>query len=373
MSSAPAYAGNLRFSTFHGRDGLGELRDAWRTLEMAAPALHVYQTYDWYECMLNHLARDGEAYIFVLATQRDSVIAIFPFRLEVETQLGLNYRVLDLPTHPHVLLRSAALHPRACRTDIFRKLISYLQRLSRPGWDVLRIHRVPADSPMDNLCRTIDSPLRVSWSSGSVSVIGCGDKGTDNLSHLSARFRRNLRRLGKRASAQGPTKLVACRGPETLQRGLRLFLEVEHDSWKSASRSSVASDENLVNYYTSLSQAKGDTYECQINLLQVGDETIAAQFGIRSHDTFFVLKIGHRQAFAGVGPGNLLLSEAVHYFSDDPHIALVNLTTAPPWTEKWKSHSISLMTHCIFRRSLTGMAICMATRIKARIGRNGDA
>jgi CelD/BcsL family acetyltransferase involved in cellulose biosynthesis len=365
----PGHArGDLHFRIFRGRSGLAVLRDAWLTLEATPPDLHFYQSYNWYECLLTYLADDHDQYLFVMAARQDTVAAIFPFKLETERQFGAAYRVLDLPIHPHVTLRGAALHPGDCDRHLFDALIGYLERLDSPDWDVLRIHRVPADSPIDNLCRTSRSPLRVSWPSGSISAIACEDQ-EGGLAHVSARFRRNLRRLRKRSSGHGPAKLITCRGADALQQGLALFLEVEHDSWKSVCRSSVASEETLVNFYTSLSQARGETYECQINLLQIGNETIAVQFGIRSRDTFFVLKIGHRQAFARIGPGNMLMSEAIRHFAADPDIRFVNLTTAPPWADKWKSHSIPLTTHCIFRRSWAGITICVATRIKGLIDR----
>ena len=342
----------LAFRTHIGRNGFIELREPWQRLESEA-RLEFYQTYDWYRCLLDHLAADVEEYLFVSASRGSSVLAIFPFQRKTETRLGFNYRLLELPSDPHVLIRDIAVHPDVANTDILAALISYLEKKA-PAWDALRIGKIQANSSLDRLCAALEGPSRHTANAGSTYAIDCPSSAEDNMAHLSGHFRRNLRRLRKRAEGMGETKFVQCIEEGQVQQGLPLFFEVEHDSWKSEEGFSIASHQGLMDFYTALSQLRGPTHHCQINLLQVGRDTVAVQFGFRSHDTFHMLKIGYRQAFSDTAPGNLLLNDTIDHFTKVPDVKLISLVTSPEWAEKWKSREIPLVSHLIYRRSVRG-------------------
>ena len=353
----------LSFRTHIGRKGFMELREPWQRLGSEA-RLEFYQTYDWYRCLLDHLAVDVEGYLFVSASRGSSVLAIFPFQRKTETRLGFNYRLLELPSDPHVLIRDIPVHPDVADTDILASLISYLEKSGQPAWDALRIGKIQANSSLDRLCTAVEGPLRHTASAGSTYVIDCPSAADDNMAHLSGHFRRNLRRLRKRAEGMGETKFVQCIEERQVQQSLPLFFEVEHDSWKSEEGFSIASHQRLMDFYSALSQSRGPTHHCQINLLQVGRDTVAVQFGFRSHETFYMLKIGYRQAFSDIAPGNLLLNDTIDHFTKVPDVNLISLVTSPEWAEKWKSREIPLVTHLIYRRSVRG-AVAIAG-IRAR-------
>jgi len=230
----------------------------------------------------------------------------------------------------------------------------------------VRFHKISATSELNRLVGQRSGPLYSSEQRGSSYVIRCNKASADeNMAHVSSRFRRNMRRLRKRAEGIGPVTFEACRGAQASSEGLPLFLDVEHDSWKSASGSSIASEERLVRFYEAVSRMEGSGRECQVNLLKIGGETAAAQFGIRSGRTYYMLKIGYRDSYSEIGPGNLLLSDTIEYFTRDPGIDTINLVTAPPWAEKWKSHEVPLASHFIYRNSLRGFVASGAMKMKS--------
>ncbi|MEX2122927.1 MAG: GNAT family N-acetyltransferase [Woeseia sp.] len=355
---------DLAFRTYAGRKGFMDLREPWQRLESEAQ-LEFYQTYDWYKCLLDHLATDADEYIFVSASLGTLVVGIFPFQRKTETRLGCNYRLLELPNHPHVIIRDIPLHPDVVDTDILILLVAYLKTLTRPGWDALRIAKIQLGSALDRLCRTVKGTFHHTAPAGSNYVIDCAGSFDDNLAHVSSRFRRNLRRLRKRAEAMGKTRFIQCIEEDALDEAIKVFFAVEHDSWKSESGFSIASHQNLMNFYRAVSRVKGQAHHCQMNLMQVGEDTVSAQFGIRSRATFYMLKIGYRQAYSDIGPGNLLLNHTIEHFSNDADIDLVSLVTSPEWAEKWKSREIPLVSHFIYRPSLKGTVAGVAGRVKS--------
>jgi CelD/BcsL family acetyltransferase involved in cellulose biosynthesis len=362
----------LAFSTHVGRDGLESLRGSWRSIE-AETSLAFYQCFAWYECLLDHLAGPGEEYLFILASRGGVPVAVFPFQRTEEKRLALTYRYLQVPHHPHAIIRDVALRADVSREYLYTALVGYLRKARGLDWDALRIGKVPADSLLNELCNSSKRPLLRSEQIGSAYVIGCAGTAEENLDHLSSRFRRNLRRLRKRAETFGPTRLKVCRGEDTLEEAMRLFFEIEHDSWKSDSGSSIVSNPRLVAYYEAVTRAMHGAHECQINLLEIGGEAVAAQFGIHSGSTFYMLKIGYRQRYSDIGPGNLLLEDVIEYFSGEAGIESINLVTAPPWGEKWKSGEIPLLTHLDYRPSPSGLLAFAGTRLANRHSRQPGA
>jgi hypothetical protein len=132
------------------------------------------------------------------------------------------------------------------------------------------------------------------------------------------------------------------------------FIEVEDDSWKGTLKSSIASSDVLKNFYTSVARRFDGEIACRINLLRLGDETIAAQFGIISAEVYFMLKIGYRQQYSALGPGNLLLAAALKQYARDPSVKKVNLVTCPTWADKWQTHASLICARKVMRPSIKG-------------------
>lgn len=310
------------------------------------------------------LLRDADELLLVVAESDEGLIGVFPLQLERRARFGVAVRRLQFPAHAHAVTCDFLVHPSLYGMQVFSQLIEYLHKSADVRWDIMQLARSPLGSCSDRLATEDEIYLGRSVVSGSISEIECGAQGRDPLSHLSGRFCRNLARLERRAARQGELALQSYTIDTDIEEGLRLFVDIENDGWKGEAGSSIASAANLQEFYRSLALGFAGKSRCCINILRIGGEPVAANFGIISNGTYFILKIGFRQRYATLGPGNLLLVATLRHFSEDLHVHIVNLVTSPEWAEKWKTNAKPVRTHTVFRNSLKGRLLYVMMHTK---------
>lgn len=353
---------DVTFRLLRGHDGLTTLKSSWESLQALNDSACFFQTYEWYSCIAESLLADIDDFLLVIATLNNEVVGIFPLQLANRVYRGVDVVQLQFPTHSHAVLRDFLVHPSLRDVGFFPQLISYLRRTADFSWDIMRLEKMPSGSCAERLAA--QEPLRavISAPHGSMSEIRCSDRENATLNHLSGRFRRNICRMERKAEKQGALTFVPCADKSCLEEAFRLFMDIENDSWKGDAGSSIASDIALQRFYELLVDRDSGDMKIQINLLRIGSETVAAQFGVVSDSTYYVLKIGYRQDYSSLGPGNLILAQTVRHFSLDPQVRAINLVTSPEWARKWKSHSAGFYKLTAFGNTIKGKAICIAYR-----------
>jgi CelD/BcsL family acetyltransferase involved in cellulose biosynthesis len=339
-----------------------KLKTGWRRLQSQENQVRFYQTYEWFECVADHLITDEKELIFVVAESHGEIVGVFPLQVVERVRSALPIRALQLPQHPHIPLCDFIVDSSLHRAELFAEFLRWLNNKSGLRWDVLQMERSPIGSCADTLISESSPAMSISHVSGSIAEIGCADG--DGLSHLSGRFARNLARLERRARRLGELSFVSCSGSVRMTDALDQFIEVEDDSWKGTLKSSIASSDVLKNFYTSVARRFDGEIACRINLLRLGDETIAAQFGIISAEVYFMLKIGYRQQYSALGPGNLLLAAALKQYARDPSVKKVNLVTCPTWADKWQTHASLICARKVMRPSIKGALLYATLRTR---------
>lgn len=345
---------NVTFRILRGLEGLAELKSGWLRLQGLDNRTRYYQTYEWYACIAESLLEYD--LLFVAAEADDSLVGVFPLHIGKRVRFGFSLNYLQLPTHSHARLGDFLVDPALYDSGLYSRLIRFLRNTRELRWDFIQLDDTPLGSCADRLAMEDSILFGSSEVSGSISEIACSGGEGESLSHLSSRFKRNVLRLERRACRLGEVSFEVFQNEENLEEGLALFLDIEHDGWKGEAGSSIASDAALRKFYSSLVKHFGASNNCRINVLRVGLEAVAAHFGIIVDETFFMLKIGYREAFSKLGPGNILLAHVLRHFSNDPLVNTVNFVTSPAWAEKWKSQSLPVCTHTIFRTSFRGLS-----------------
>jgi len=348
---------HLTFKAMRGLAGLAALKSGWQRLQALDSSTKYYQSYEWYACMAESLLADDDELLFIAVESENRLLGICPLQTARRVHCGLPITCLQFPVHSHAVLRDFLVHPSLYGVGLFSQLVEFLNKRAGITWDLLQLEGSPLGSCSDRLATERKISLGRSAISGSIAEIHCGATGESPLSHLSGHFRRNLARIERRAARLGDLSFVPYTKDENMQEGLRLFVEIENDNWKGDVGSSIASAAELRRFYSSISQQFTGDSRCQINLLRIGSESVAAQFGIVSNGTYFILKIGYRKRHAELGPGNLLLASTIRHFSEGREVHTVNLVTSPEWAEKWKTHAIPVCTHTVVRKSAKGLLL----------------
>ncbi|WP_405230062.1 GNAT family N-acetyltransferase [Lentisalinibacter sediminis] len=208
-------------------------------------------------------------------------------------------------------------------------------------------------------------PFRCVASSRS-AVLCCSGTYDESIDHLSGRFRRNISRLERRASRRGKITCEFIRERSALQHAIQEFIEVEDDGWKGEEGTSIASESRLTRFYTRLVENSSDADQWQVNFLRIGQQALASHFGVVSGDTYYILKIGYRERFADLGPGNLLLKHLIDRLCRDKRVRQICFVTDPDWAAKWKSDSLPLYSYVAYARSLRGSLMGLRKAIRDR-------
>jgi hypothetical protein len=360
---------NIRFRIVSGTDGLLACRDTWQALERSQDA-HFFQTWGWYACILKNLvAAEGRVWL-VLAECAERLVAVFPLQIVGRSKKGVRFQYLTLPNHSHVALRDFLVDRHYCDVDLLNGLLEFLATRQTSKFDLLQLDNISDSGAAAALIRE----------SGHLGVrlleidphreIDCRQPCAAELGHLTRKFSRNLRRLERRARDQGELRFEVYAAREIDDNIVDVFLDVEDDNWKGAIGSSIRREESLQQFYRDLVD-KDRGLDCRIHMLYLGNNAIAGQFGIVSRRTCYLLKIGYRANFSDLGPGNLVMAEAIRHMALEPGIERINLLTSAPWSDKWATGASRLWSAMVFRSSVKGKISGLAIDIRDQFLRTG--
>jgi CelD/BcsL family acetyltransferase involved in cellulose biosynthesis len=346
-------AGSLKFKVYKGRDGLAEFRKKWQALEQSNPDVAFYKRSAWYGCYLQALAIDEQSVFFYTVYNGGELTAVFPLRLVDRQFKKINLRVLQFPSHSHMALSACLIknHDEAC--SIIKQLIQYINHHTDLKFDLLYLSNVLDHSSLGGALKANTLLRHFSDHTAQSFTIECKQTYDETVAHINSKFRRNVSRFERKAEKEGELSFEIFPG----EHGLRLdeFIDIEHDSWKGKSGSAIKCHPHLIEFYKCL--AKEFTYPACffVGLLKLNGEAMAGQIGIRTGNTLNLLKIGYRDHYSKLGPGNIMLSHTIKYCVQDKDIKVLNIVTGPEWAEKWKSHVSPVYNHFIYNTTPIGM------------------
>lgn len=330
---------------------------------------HFYQSLPWYRSYLETLEADEQSVSFYVFYRQQSPMAIFPLRHGHLQLNGITLRCLELPRHPHMYLRDFVCDASEASAGLLFPLVSYLRRQTETPWDLIYMSHVPEVSAISLAMRLKVYPLGISKSMGRSSYIPCGGSYDAVTQNMSGTFRRNLRRLARRAEQAGPLELQVCRTPEELRRAFPAFLEVEASGWKGdvGAGSAIACRLDLVEFYRNMMEYFSAMGACVINLLAQNGTCIAGQFCVQMDGTLNILKIGYHEAYSEIAPGNLLMNRVLEASCSSGTIKAVSFVTDPVWCRPWRPSSIELFNHYLFNRTWRGVLAWLMAAGKSHV------
>lgn len=360
----------LDFLVYRGREGLAALEPAWERIAARLDSRKFCHLHVWYRHFLASLAEEPEGIRFLLLRRHGVDVAIFPLRLAMAVKRRLAIRTLEIPHHPHMNLTDFVFEKSADNADLARELLAYLRSNHAFTWDVLYLPLTATDSAVSHSMRRNSPPRRITDRRGSSNFIPCAGTYSEVTSRLAGSFRRNLRRLTRRAQESGMLTYRYYRGPDELEEAFALFLEVEGLGWKGAggTRSAIRFHPELLQFYRGLMRESAQTRSCIINLLFLGETCIAGQYCLLVDGVLHILKIGYNERFAHLSPGNLLIDQVLRAWSGQGEIRGISFVLDAPWTAIWQPESIPVFDHYICNTTWRGWAVYSWHRARALMG-----
>ncbi len=314
--SARSPDNSVRFRRVSGRSGLMSIERVWRRITAQREAVRHYQSYDWYNVYLDALEYHENDWHFFIVYQDYTPVGIVPLRHSQATVHGVRLQALELPDHPHVPFADLIV-PELPTGHFTASFLNYL-RHSGAAWDALILRRIAADSPT----------LRLFASNAALTCVAASHRRT--LSSVQATEAKGDRQAHEQLAQLGHLEYAGYHHKAALYASFASFLRVEASGWQGHAglRGAIRDHSRLVRYYRRLIDIFGDG-GCEIGLLKLNGQPIAAQFCLLSNGTRYVLKTAYDAPYAHLGATCVLLGASIrHSTSDDPGFHWV---AAAPW------------------------------------------
>ena len=360
---------DLQVSAYQGREGLAALRADWEKLAADLPDRRFFHLYSWYHSYLTTLAEAPETVRFYAFQRNGSVVAIFPLQSVTRDVYGIRLRALQVPQHPHLNLTDFVFDKTEDNRTLVCQLLAYLRAQKDPAWDVLNIPSALEDSAAVFALERESTARQQRTLHRHSDYLTCHGGYGEIDAKMATSFRKNLRRLRRRAEELGKIEYRSSREPEELERLFELFMDVEASGWKgnAGQESAIRCLPQVEAFYRSLIQEYSATNACVINILLLNGTCIAGQFCLLTNGVLYLLKIGYHETYAQIAPGYLLLSEVLKNYADNRQVHSVSFVTDPPWTHLWRAASLTVYDCTIYNNTARGWLAYLWTRGKQQI------
>lgn len=348
-----------------GRGGLEAIANEWLNLEAAGPNPAFCNRVAWFRAYLHRLADRPEEIVFVLGRSGDRLVLVLPMRMNVRRIAGLRVRILQSVIDKHLNLADGLMDPSVDPAHTMRNLVRAMRKQQSFDWDAMRLAHVPVGSRVAVGLTQTNVGLSLKYEDRATTLIDCNRTFEDAASAIPGAFRRNLRRLARRASSTGGLSYESYARTEVLHDALSRFLQVEAHSWKGrhGTGSAIALRAEVEDFYRQLVDQFGPRGQCVINLLRHGSQDAAAQFCLQTDGVLHILKIGFDEAHAEVAPGHLLMEHTLRTACEDETIRALSFVTHPTWSHLWRPKIIPLQAIHVFNTTPTGALMYQGNRI----------
>jgi len=350
-----------RTLSFKRVDDIESIENAWNELGSRLSHFHFYHKPAWFKSYKESLFNPNNQLFFITIHAANSLLGLVPLEYLYVKRFTISLKVLRLPFNSHLDL-SDCLIDESIYDTVLEQLIEFINAQKDLKWDVFFMGGTAENSHANHIFASPTAKQNIKHcytvQSGASSYIQCKENYNDSVAHISSKFKRNVARLERKAEKQGDIHYLsyACNRDyqsELFQQYYQTFLAVEADSWKAEIGTAIKDNPPAARFYEKLGGYFNAPDTCIINLLKLNNEVIAVQFGIQVEDRLNLLKIGFRQNYKGIGPGNIIFNHTLKN-SINAGIKILSTTTAPAWAEKWKSDSTTLYRHFIFNQNLKG-------------------
>jgi CelD/BcsL family acetyltransferase involved in cellulose biosynthesis len=168
-------------------------------------------------------------------------------------------------------------------------------------------------------------------------------------------------------SQESAVEFITAGDTESLSSAFDEFVGVEASGWKGRTGTAIRADRRLMGFYRSLIDGFMPIGGVRINLLRVDGQCIAGQFCLKVDRSLYSLKIGYREDFSRLSPGNMLLEHVLKREFATGDVDAVDLITGAPWQRHWRPQTRKLFTAYAFNRTVRGGMSFRISRAKEHL------
>jgi CelD/BcsL family acetyltransferase involved in cellulose biosynthesis len=340
-----------------GVEIIEQLAAEWRKLCEEGPCDEPFYRPELIAAFVRAFASEKELLV-ITARAGGRLRAVLPLIQEQAWFYGVPIRKLRSVTNLHTS-RFDLVH--GAGDEVAASVLTIWQRLKQtPGWDVIEAEDVPQQGAFNHLlvAASLDGYPTGRWvvvPTPYIPLPGPGGSLETVLSHLSKKFRSNLRRRMKKLEAQGAVRLV--RVVQANQAALDRFYELERAGWKGKEGTAIACDAQTRQYYDGMARAAAQFGYFSLYALECDARPIAIHYGLAHRGRYYVPKLAYDETYRDFSPGHLLVHEVLRDLIEQ---GMREFDFLGPWME-WKGEWTSKLrphANCyVFGRGIRGRAL----------------
>jgi len=366
--SGRALEQGLRFRAYQGAAGLATITPEWTARLAGLPDTRFMHMPQWYRAYLASKRCDAARIWFVAAYRQQELVAVFPLQFQQYRASWLQPRLIGTIDDCELQLCDFVFAPCPENANLLCELTAWLRRQRDLRWDEIRLRKVCEDSRLAGAARSCLPRAMVTLRHDGSAYFDTSSTYEHATQAISGTFKRNLRRLSRRAEDAAPLRFESCQRQDQIDQAFDTFIALEASGWKGTGGTSTAirCDPAMLTFYRELVREYSASGACVINLLWHGQDPVAAQFCLRIGRTLNILKIGFSDAHASFAPGNLLLERTIRDCCEDPGISVLSLVNEPPWAHNFKPLTRGVWSYNAPNWNLRGMLVHLALLLKRR-------
>lgn len=348
----------IKIELFQGKSGLLRLASSWRSLTNCLENRRHFHYVEWYIALAETFEAHSPAsdLVFFGVFSSDELLAVLPFQIILIDVCGIKLHALQLLSDAWEAetARDFVITPSLATSDYFESIVRFLDQ--EPSWDVISLRGILDDLFAAQALKSSPKLLTLGtpggfW--GKVEFVSCGD-GDHPFDRLSKGFRQNLRTAHNKLKTM-KVDFVSARNPDDLLKLYPDLLKVESSGWKGVQGTSVSNSPIADSFLRNLISNFGPIGGCEIHMMKIETQPVAALFCIVVKNICYILKTGYDEAFEKVSPGHLLLEHLLKTRGTTGTLNIVTPYNAPPWFNAWKPNIVvGIYNGYVFRPSRRG-------------------
>lgn len=341
---------------------------AWDRLAARAPQGLPHLSHAWVSSYLETIG-EGRPWAVHAAFAGDELVGVLPLVGVRGGGPGVRRAIVGPPRDDHTRSGDALLEP-AVAPMALRALLDSVAT-EEPGCFALSLRGVRDRSPtIAALIGRQPFGVVVSRPDERGSYVAVERGLADFRAGLSDNFRRNVRKASNRLAKSPGTNFRWDVGPAADSTGLEAFLAVEASGWKGRAGSAISLDPVLSRFYRTLTPRLARLGWLEWHRLEIEGRTAAIHFATRLGRSLVLIKIAYDEAFARLGPGNLLFDRVVEREFEARTVDEINCMTDMPWHRNWELSRSDYADISLYpRRAFPLVAGVLPARAKAALKR----
>ncbi|MBE9536612.1 MAG: GNAT family N-acetyltransferase [Proteobacteria bacterium] len=368
-------------------DGLRALEEAWETLWIKDSTADIFTSFDWFLNWWEHFGngtersthelhddhnligiggKDARLHV-ILVRDKGELIGIAPLILLRGQWRRCPARILAPPLNSHAPRSGIVLtcNPK----EAIAAIVNFLSKSK--AWDVMLLDGISQRSGVIAAFRNEITRMGLKtyesspWHHSYIAFDGTWEQ---YLAQKSRNFRQQMRRSERSLEIMGALRVECFDKPETIDIGLRLFMEIDGESWKARAGESLALNTTIGAYYADLARQCVKKSHCQIWVLRVSGEPASAFLCLRDDRTLYTIKTSSKEKFASnaCSPGSTLIA---HIFKDiwESELNGLDFVGRIMFSERWASEIRGFEQLVVYNNHLYSSIINCFEEIKRKI------